>query len=140
MTNKNILTGAVGVVGSVIVHELGGWTVGLQTLVYFMAVDYITGLVVAGVFHLSSKSSSGGLESRAGWKGLARKCLTLGLVFVAYRIDLMLGTDLLHNAVIIGFICNEAISILENAGLMGLPIPDKLKDAIELLRQKTEDK
>ena len=60
---------AVGALGSAIASLYGGWDASLQTLIIFMAVDYVTGLLVAGVFHASPKSRTGALESRAGWKG-----------------------------------------------------------------------
>ena len=114
----------------------GGWDKGLATLIVFMAIDYISGLVVAGVFKKSNKSESGALESRAGFKGLCRKCMTLLFVLVAYRLDIMIGTDYIRNAVIIAFCANEAISIIENAGLMGVPIPEVITKAVDVLQEK----
>lgn len=124
---------AIGVAGAAITSLFGGWDKGLETLVIFMAIDYISGLVVAGVFHNSRKTESGTLESKAGWKGLCRKCMTLLFVLVAYRLDLMIGSDYIRDAVIIGFVANEAISIVENAGLMGVPFPEPIQKAIEVL-------
>ena len=103
-----------------------------------MAIDYATGLIVAGVFHNSSKTETGALESRAGWKGLCRKGMTLLIVLIACRLDLVMNTTFVRDAVIIGYIANETISIIENAGLMGLPIPAVITKAIEILTKKTE--
>jgi toxin secretion/phage lysis holin len=103
-----------------------------------MVVDYITGLIVAGVFKNSTKTESGALESRAGWKGLCRKGVTLLIVLVSYRLDILIGTSYIRDAVIIGFCANEAISIIENAGLMGIPLPDVISKAIDLLTKKSE--
>ena len=122
--------------GGFIANMCGGWDTALQTLIIFMGVDYITGLIVAGVFKRSGKSENGALESRAGWKGLCRKGVTLMIVLVAAQMDKMAGTDIIRNAVIIAYIANETISIIENAGLMGIPIPDKLTEAISLLKSK----
>nr|DAW57826.1 MAG TPA: holin [Caudoviricetes sp.] len=133
---KNILISIIGVIGSAIASAFGGWTTGLTTLVIFMAIDYITGLIVAGVFHKSTKTDSGTLESRAGFKGLCRKGAMLLVVLVAYRLDLAVGTAYIKDAVIIAFIANEAISIIENAGLMGVPMNDTLKNAIDVLQKK----
>lgn len=130
---KNGICTGIGVIGALIASLFGGWDKGLQTLVIFMAIDYISGLIVAGVFHNSKKTESGTLESRAGWKGLCRKCITLLLVLVAYRLDLMIGSDYVRDAVIIGFVANEAISIIENASLMGVPFPDPIVKAIDIL-------
>lgn len=133
---KNILISIIGVIGSAIASAFGGWTTGLTTLVIFMAIDYVTGLIVAGVFHKSTKTETGTLESRAGFKGLCRKGAMLLIVLVACRLDLTLSTTYIKDAVIIAFIANEAISIIENAGLMGVPMNDTLKNAIDVLQKK----
>lgn len=133
---RESICAAIGIVGGWIASMLGGWDSALATLLIFMAVDYVTGLIVAGVFHKSQKSESGALESRAGWKGLCRKGATLLVVLVAYRLDIVIGSDYIRNAVIIAFIANETISIVENAGLMGVPIPAVITRAIEVLKEK----
>ncbi len=104
----------------------------------FMAVDYITGLIVAGVFKKSEKTETGGLESRAGWKGLCRKGVTLIVVLVAARLDLVIGSTVIKDGVVIAFIANETISIVENAGLMGIPIPGVIMRAIDVLKKKAD--
>lgn len=134
---EGICTG-IGVVGGFIASLFGGWDTGLITLIIFMSIDYISGLVVAGVFHNSKKTDSGTLESKAGWKGLCRKCMTLLFVLIAYRLDLVLGSNYIRDAVIIGFIANETISIVENAGLMGIPLPDIITKAIDVLTSKAK--
>ena len=128
----------LGAIGSFIASIFGGWDTGLATLMIFMAADYIMGLVVAGVFHNSPKTESGTLESKTGWKGLCRKCVTLLFVLIAYRLDLTLGVDYIRDAVIIGFVANELISIVENAGLMGAPLPKVIKNAIDILNKKAD--
>ena len=120
---KDGICAGIGIIGSTIAALFGGWDAALVTLVIFMAVDYITGLLVAGVFHRSGKSESGALESHAGWKGLLKKGVTLLVVLVACRLDLLMGSTFIRDAVIIAFIVNEVISIAENAGLMGIRIP-----------------
>lgn len=135
---KEIILTVTGCFGAAIAAVFGGWSAGLTTLIIFMAVDYATGLIVAGVFHRSPKSEGGALESRAGWKGLVRKGVTLLIVLIACRLDIMLGVTYIRDAVVIAFIVNEAISILENAGLMGVPIPAAISKAIELLKEKSE--
>lgn len=138
MTKETICT-AVGVTGSAIAAAFGGWDEALVTLIIFMVIDYLSGLAVAGIFHKSNKSENGALESRAGWKGLCRKCVTLLFVLIAYRLDLAIGVDYIRNAVIIGFMANELISIVENAGLMGIPLPGVIQNAIEVLTQKAQN-
>jgi toxin secretion/phage lysis holin len=133
---KHFLTSALGVIGAGIAAAFGGWGAGMTTLCIFMAVDYVTGLLVAGVFHASKKSESGRLDSRAGFKGLLRKGMILLIVLIAARLDILLNTTIVRDAVVIAFCANEAISIVENAGLMGVPIPAALRRAIEALEQK----
>ncbi len=105
-----------------------------------MAIDYFSGLVVAGVFHASNKSQSGALESRAGFKGLCRKALVLLFVLIAARLDIVMGTAYIRDTVIIGFIANELISIVENAGLMGIPLPAVMTKAIDVLTARADGK
>lgn len=129
---------AVGVAGGFIASLFGGWDAALTTLLIFMGVDYVTGLVVAGVFHKSQKSEDGALESRAGWKGLCRKGVSLLVVLVACRLDMVTGSTFIRDATVIAFIANETISIVENAGLMGVPIPEVVVKAIDILKQKSD--
>lgn len=133
---KVAILGMLGIIGSILANLLGGWDMALQTLVLFMAVDYATGLIVAGIFKKSEKSETGALESRAGWKGLLRKGVTLSIVLVATQLDKMTGTEIIRDAVIIGYITNESVSIIENAGLMGVPIPSIIVKAVDLLKKK----
>ncbi|WP_347561940.1 phage holin family protein [Ruminococcus sp. Marseille-P6503] len=127
---------AAGLAGSAIAELFGGWTSAMTTLIIFMAIDYITGIIVAGVFKKSLKSQSGALESKAGFKGLCRKGTALLILLVSCRLDRLMGTEYLKNAVCIAFIVNETLSITENAGLMGIPVPSPLKKAIDILRNK----
>lgn len=136
---KNVFYTLVGIVGSLFASLFGGWDAAIVTLIIFMAVDYITGLIVAGVFHASNKSPNGSLESRAGWKGLCRKGVTLLVVLVATRLDMAIGTTYIRDAVVIAFVANEAVSIIENAGLMGIPIPEVIIRMIDVLKKHSED-
>lgn len=135
---KRVICTVVGMVGGFIASLFGGWSTGLVTLLIFMSIDYLSGLIVAGVFHNSPKTGTGTLESRAGWKGLCRKCMTLLFVLIAYRLDLEIGTNYIRDAVIIGFMANELISIVENAGLMGLPLPAVVTKAVDVLTKKSD--
>ncbi|MDY2970774.1 MAG: phage holin family protein [Butyricicoccus pullicaecorum] len=134
-TKVAIMTGA-GVIGGMISQAFGGWDAALITLLLFMAVDYLSGLIVAGVFQASDKSASGSLSSIACWQGLLKKGMTLIIVLVAARLDIVLGTAFVRDAVVIAYVVNETISIIENAGLMGLPVPDVIMSAIEQLQGK----
>ena len=136
---KDWILTIIGAVGGFVTALFGGWDTALMTLIIFMAIDYISGLVVAGVFQQSKKTDTGALESRAGWKGLCRKCMTLLFVLIATRLDMIIGTTYIRDAVCIAFIANELISIVENAGLMGIPIPTILQKAIDILQKKSDE-
>lgn len=126
----------LGIVGSAITYLFGGWSEAITTLLIFMVIDYIMGLLVAGVYSKSPKSKSGKLESRAGWKGLMKKCVTLLFIIIANRLDLQLQTTYIKDGVCIAFIVNELISIVENGGLMGIPIPKIISKSIDLLNKE----
>lgn len=130
---KDTVCAAVGLGVGMISWLVGGFDTPILALIICMGADYVTGLIVAGVFHTSPKTKSGGLDSRVGWKGLARKFVTLLIVVVANLADLLLGLHYIRDAVIAAFCANECISILENAGLMGIRIPRVLTEALEKL-------
>lgn len=134
---REIFLTLTGCAGSAVVWLFGGWDSGLATLLVFMGIDYVTGLITAAVFRNSPKSKSGGLESGAGLKGLLKKGMMLTIVLVAVRLDAVTGSDFIRDSAIIAFIVNETISIIENAGLMGVPIPKVITKAIDVL--KSED-
>lgn len=133
---KTGVLSAIGAFGGLIATALGGWDDGLKTLLLFMLADYITGLIVAGVFHRSPKTPSGSLSSNVGLKGICKKIIMLFLVLAAVRLDLVLGSDYLRDATLVALIVNELVSLTENAGLIGLPIPAPIQKAIDLLNKK----
>lgn len=135
---KETICTVIGVAGAGIASFFGGWNAALATLIIFMTADYITGLAVA-YYGKSEKTENGGLDSSVGWKGLCKKGIILVFVLIGYRLDLVLGTDYIRNAVIIGFMANELISIVENAGLLGVPLPDVITKAIEILQRKEDN-
>lgn len=125
--------------GSALAELFGGWDMALETLLILMAADWITGgLLLPAVFGKSPKSPNGALESRAGWKGLCRKGMTLFYILIAARLDRLLDMDYIRNAVCIGFIANELLSIVENAGLMGVPLPAMIRKVIDILKENAE--
>lgn len=125
-----------GIVSGTLAQFFGGWSEAMTTLCVFMVIDYITGLIVAGVFKKSHKTENGGLESKAGFKGLCRKFSILILVLIACRLDMLLGTNFIKECVIFTFLANESLSITENIGLMGVPLPKQLTKAISILNEK----
>jgi len=135
---REIFLVVIGTAGGVIVSALGGWDLALQTLLIFMLIDYAAGLIAAGVFKKSKKSANGALESHAGFKGIIKKCMIMLFVIMGHQLDNVIGWDFVRYAVIIAFLANEAISIIENAGLMGVYIPPVLRQAIDILRKKED--
>ena len=135
---KNVICAIFGIIGGFIANAFGGWSAALTTLLIFMGVDSLSGLILAGVFHASPKSEDGTLESYAGWKGLVRKGMTLLIVLIGARLDLLIGVNYIRDAMVIAFCVNELLSIIENMGLMGVPMPEILTNAIEMLKSKSE--
>lgn len=136
---KDGICAGIGAAAGMISWLTGGLDTPILALMICMGVDYLTGLIVAGVFHTSPKSSGGGLDSRVGWKGLARKFVTLLIVVVANLADILLELHYIRDAVIAAFCANECISILENAGLMGIRIPKVLTAALDKLSEEGEN-
>ena len=132
---KETICTVIGVVGGFIAALIGGWDSALVTLVIFMGVDFVTGFVTAAMGK-SKHSASGRLNSKAGWVGLAKKFCVLLMIVVAVRIDILLGTTYIRDATCIGFCVNELLSIVENTSLMGIPYPDAIKKAIDVLQKK----
>lgn len=124
---ENIIKVSAGIGGGLASFLFGGWSVLLQVLVVFIILDYIIGVLAAA--HL------GQLNSKIGFRGIAKKVTILLLVAVAHMIDTVIGdSHLIRDAVIFFYIANELLSIIENAGKTGLPIPDTLKKAVETLK------
>ena len=133
---KNTVLAVLAACGTWLAHALGGWDASMQVLIALMVADYVTGVLVAAVWHRSTKSQSGALDSKAGFKGLLKKCMVLVLVMIGVLLDQAMGTEYIRMAVIIFFIGNEGISLLENLGLMGVPYPEFLKRALEALHEQ----
>lgn len=127
---------AITAVGTFIAESLGGWDTGLKTLVIFMAIDYFTGILCALVWRKSPKTESGAFESKASLKGLIRKCAVLVLVYIGALLDELTEQTIVRTAVIIFFIANDGFSIIENLGIMGVPMPDAVTNAFELLQNQ----
>lgn len=138
MTYKVVVCAIGGAIGGIFLEIFGAWSIALTVLCICMGIDYLSGIVVAGVFRSSPKSAGGGLDSNAGWKGLFRKVATLVIVLMAHFVDVLLGTNYIRDAVVIAFTINEILSIIENCGLMGVYVPSFLLKAIDVLRRRTE--
>ena len=128
-----------GIAGSLIASLFGGWSEALTTLLIVMGIDFLTGVILASIFHKSPKTETGAYDSKVGWKGLFRKGMVFCILIISHRIDLIIGDgSYVMNAVCIAFIINDCFSIIENAGLMGVPIPQFIKNTLNMLKQKNE--
>ncbi len=123
--------GIFSVIGTIIANALGGWNLALQALVTLVIIDYITGVMVAIV--------DGQLSSEIGAKGIAKKVMIFALVYIAVLVDHVTSTDLIRTITIMFYIANEGISILENAGKIGVPYPQTLKNILIQLKNKNDD-
>ena len=117
-------------IGTTIAGFLGGWDMLLSVLVIFIVTDYLTGIVCATI----EKK----LSSAVGFKGIAKKVFMIVLVGLAFMIDQVLGTEIWRNMTILFYIANEGISIVENAGKLGVPFPQKLKDILIQLKKDND--
>ena len=124
-------------IGSILAETFGGWDSFLKALVMFMAVDYVTGMTVALVFHKSQKTKNGGASSQVGYKGIVKKISMLLLVALAVRMDEISGTNYIRNATIFFFLGNEGLSVMENLALMGVKYPEIFQKALEEIRTKS---
>ena len=133
---KQLICTVAGLAGSALSWALGGWDGALTALVVCMAVDCLSGSLVARVFRNSRKTESGAYNSGYGLKGLCKKGLMLLFVTVAVQADRLLGVDYVRSAVCIGLCVNEILSIVENLGLAGIPMPEAVVKALEQLQKE----
>lgn len=124
------LCSACGVLGSIVTFAFGGWMESLTFLLVAMGVDYVTGIA-------ASIKEGKGLSSSFGAWGLARKGFSLLVILLAHRIDILLETNnMTMGAAVYFYIANELISIVENYGRLGFPLPDRIRKLIEVLKSK----
>lgn len=136
---KDMILAALAVIGSAVAKALGGWDGALQALLVLMALDYITGVLVAAVWHKSGKTDSGGVSSAAGFKGLLRKAVMLLVVFLAAQMDKTLGIDYVRTAACLFYIANEGLSILENTAIMGVPYPAFIRNMLDAMKKENDE-
>lgn len=126
---ETLIKTTIGIGGATASFLFGGWSALIQTLVIFVIIDYIFAVIVAG--------AHGELNSKIGFKGIVKKITIFVLVAVAHQVDLTLGDgSFVKDAVIFFYIANELLSILETSAKTDLPIPDVLKRAVDVLKQK----
>lgn len=118
-------------VGAIVGYIFGEWSVLLQILLAFVIIDYVSGLLASGV--------EGKLSSKVGFKGIAKKIMIFVLVAVGHLVDKAIGDgSMVQNAIIFFYLGNELLSILENAGRTGLPVPEQVKNAVDVLKGKSK--
>ncbi|MBE6055847.1 phage holin family protein [Clostridium sp.] len=129
MNKEDIFNSIMAGAGTLFTCLFGGWDLALQILIIFMVLDYIMGVLIA----LSNKT----LSSNAGFKGLLKKTVILVVLIVAVSLDKLLNTGswVFRTLVCYFYIANEGISILENCACLGVPIPEKITDALAQLKQ-----
>ena len=116
----------VTLVGGLLTSLLGGWDMALKVLVLFVVLDYATGLVAA--------YGEQNLNSRVGFRGIAKKILLFVPIAVAYWLDMLLGQEILRSLAIFFYIANEGLSMMENLGRAGVPFPEQIQEALEQLK------
>lgn len=128
----NVVSYIVAISGSIATYLFGGCTYLIYVLVTFVIMDYISGMLASGI--------EGKLNSEVGWRGIAKKVSIFLLVAIGHLIDVVLGNtgDIVRDAIIYFYVFNELLSIIENMGRIGLPIPSILEKAIEILKNKSD--
>jgi len=116
----------VTLVGGLLTSLLGGWDMALKVLVLFVVLDYATGLVAA--------YGEQNLNSRVGFRGIAKKILLFVPIAVAYWLDMLLGQEVLRSLAIFFYIANEGLSMMENLGRAGVPFPEQIQTVLEQLK------
>ena len=126
--------------GGALAGLLGEWPPLLMALAVMMLCDYVSGMVVAWCGK-SPKSENGGVSSKAGFAGLARKGFMLLIVLAATVLDGVIGSEamMFQTAAVMYYIANEGISLLENAALLGVPVPKRIRHALEALKERGDE-
>lgn len=137
MKYKDYILSVIAIGGGAIASFLGEYTLSLNVLLTLMIVDFILGTISA-MFNRSTKTVSGGLSSRAGWLGLMKKFTVIMFVGVGFSLDQLLDTHMIREMIIIGYSANELISIVEHAGVIGVPVPSVITKAIDILNKKAD--
>lgn len=142
INTKAAVISFVGVCGGIFTSVFGVWSDDVLALLVLMAIDFITGLIVAGLFQSSPKTQSGGLSSKECLKGIAKKVCEFLLVAAAYQADRLIGFDYARGAAVAALCVAEIISIMENAGAMGIlpePVRNVFRKVVDILNKKSND-
>lgn len=136
---RNAIIAVMAMVGSFIANQLGGWDTALAVLIALMIADFVTGCLIAFVWHKSPKTDCGGLSSKEGFKGLLKKMTILIFVWMGVLLDRVIGIDYIRTTVILFYVANEGLSVIENTALMGVPYPAFVKTALEVMKDKNSN-
>ena len=128
--NKLAIVLSTSSLGVILTQIFGEWNDSLFALIILMCIDFVTGLIVAGIFNDSGKSENGGLSSKICLQGIAKKVCTLLLVAMAYQAEILLSVDYIRTAIIWGLCANEMISITENSVRMKI-LPESVQKILE---------
>ncbi len=131
-SSGSIFKTTVALGGGAASYLFGGWSSLLGILLFFVVADYVSGFVAAGI--------EGRLASSVGLKGIAKKVFIFVIVAVAHLADQAAGIAIIRDTAIFFYLANELLSIVENSGRIGLPIPPMISQAVEILRGKSEAK
>jgi len=132
MSGQTLLNGSVGVAGGIIGFAYGGWSEALTFLLICFGVDIISGIV-------ASRKEGVGLSSSIARAGFAGKGMAMLVILLSHRIDVLLELDaVVMSAAVYFYIANELLSIVENYGRAGYPLPDKIKDVIDVLKRRAD--
>ncbi len=127
-------------VGAVMSLLIGKWSPVYMALLICQGLDLLMGLMVALAFHTSPKTTTGGAESYVMFKGLCKKFAMWAVIAGAHQLDVVLGFNYIATAMLYSFVANEVLSLVENAGLMGIVKTDVIVNAIDILKKRAEGK
>jgi toxin secretion/phage lysis holin len=131
--NQTAVNASAGVLGGIVTYAFGGWTELLAFFLLAIGIDIVTGVA-------ASLSEGKGLRSSVGGKGLGKKAFMFIAILLAHRVDMLMGTTFVMDGAIYCYLANELVSIVENYGRMGLPLPDGVQRVIGVLKDRGASK
>lgn len=135
---KSIVSIVTGTIGSLLINLIGKPTDDLIILIVLMIIDLIVGFLVSAIWQKSSKTDSGKLSSGVMFKGIIKKFFTLVIVVIAYQLDMLLAMNVIRHIVIIAFIVEEILSIIESIAITGIKIPTIITKALDVLEKEVK--
>lgn len=136
---KNIISITTGTIGSLLINLIGKPTDDLNILIVLMIIDLVVGFLISAIWKKSSKTDSGKLSSTVMFKGIIKKFFTLVIVVIAFQLDKLLVMNVIRHIVIIAFIVEEILSIIENISITGIKIPAIITKALDVLEKEVKN-